>query len=126
MADSSMGLHEDRDDLRPQTLERHRGLVSLMEELEAIDWYQQRIDATGDPVLREVLTHNRDEEAEHAAMTLEWLRRDDPALDVQLRAYLFSEGSIVAVEEQAESADDGDPASDGSLGIGSLRGRDRS
>ncbi|MGD9694283.1 MAG: encapsulin-associated ferritin-like protein [Thermoleophilia bacterium] len=126
MADSSMGLHEDRGDLRPATLERHRGLVSLMEELEAIDWYQQRIDATGDRELRDVLAHNRDEEAEHAAMSLEWLRRNDPALDRQLRAYLFTEGSIAAEEDEAQGR--GETAAergDGSLGIGGLSGRDR-
>jgi ferritin-like protein len=125
VADSSMGLHEAREDLRPETLDRHRGLVSLMEELEAMDWYQQRIDATGDPDLRAVLAHNRDEETEHAAMSLEWMRRQDPVLDDHLRTYLFTSGSIVGLEEEAEGggaegggAGDGD----GSLGVGSLRG----
>ncbi|MGE0026652.1 MAG: encapsulin-associated ferritin-like protein [Thermoleophilia bacterium] len=121
MADSSMGLHEAREDLRPETLERHRGLVSLMEELEAMDWYQQRIDATADPDLRAVLAHNRDEETEHAAMSLEWMRRQDPVLDDHLRTYLFTSGSIVGLEEEAEG-DGGGGAGDGSLGIGSLRG----
>jgi ferritin-like protein len=121
VADSSMGLHEAREDLRPETLERHRGLVSLMEELEAMDWYQQRIDATGDPELRAVLAHNRDEETEHAAMSLEWMRRQDPVLDEHLRTYLFSSGSIVALEEEAEGGDGGGGGDDGSLGIGSLR-----
>ena len=77
MADSSMGLHEAWEDLAPETLDRHRSLVSLMEELEAMDWYQQRIDATGDAELKDILAHNRNEETEHAAMTLEWLRRHD-------------------------------------------------
>lgn len=124
MADSSMGLHEAREDLSPATLDRHRGLVSLMEELEAMDWYQQRIDATGDPELRAVLAHNRDEETEHAAMSLEWMRRHDTALDEHLRTYLFTSGSIVAVEEAAEGGDGGggDAPGDGGLGIGSLRG----
>ncbi len=123
MADSSMGLHEAREDLRPETLDRHRGLVSLMEELEAMDWYQQRIDATRDPDLKAVLAHNRDEETEHAAMSLEWMRRQDPVLDEHLRTYLFTSGSIVAVEEAAEGGGGaGDRAGDGSLGIGSLRG----
>jgi hypothetical protein len=117
-----MGLHEAREDLRPETLDRHRGLVSLMEELEAMDWYQQRIDATGDPELREVLAHNRDEETEHAAMSLEWMRRQDPVLDEHLRTYLFTSGSIVAVEQEAEGGGGGGGgAGDGSLGIGSLR-----
>ena len=122
MADSSMGLHEAREDLRPETLDRHRGLVSLMEELEAMDWYQQRIDATLDPELKAVLAHNRDEETEHAAMSLEWMRRQDPVLDEHLRTYLFQSGSIVAREEEAEGGDAGGGADEGGLGIGSLRG----
>jgi ferritin-like protein len=121
VADSSTSLHEARDDLRPETLDRHRGLVSLMEELEAMDWYQQRIDATLDPELKAVLAHNRDEETEHAAMSLEWMRRQDPVLDEHLRTYLFSSGSIVALEEEAEGGDGGGGGDDGSLGIGSLR-----
>jgi uncharacterized protein len=123
MADSSMGLHEAREDIRPQTLDRHRGLVSLMEELEAMDWYQQRIDAADDPELTAVLAHNRDEETEHAAMSLEWLRRQDPVLDEHLREYLFTEGSIVGIEEEIEggSGGAGGGAGDGGLGIGSLR-----
>ena len=122
MADSSMGLHEAAEDIRPETIDRHRGLVSLMEELEAMDWYQQRIDAADDPDLAAVLAHNRDEETEHAAMSLEWLRRKDPVLDEHLRQYLFTEGSILAIEEEAEGGEDGGGSSDGSLGIGSLRG----
>ncbi len=123
MADSSMGLHEDRGDLSPGTLDRHRGIVSLMEELEAMDWYAQRIEAAGDPELASVLAHNRDEETEHAAMSLEWLRRRDPVLDEHLRQYLFTEGSIVAREDAAESGvADGGGSGDGSLGIGSLKG----
>ena len=118
-----MGLHEAKEDLRPETLDRHRGLVSLMEELEAMDWYQQRIDATLDPELRAVLAHNRGEETEHAAMSLEWMRRQDPVLDEHLRTYLFTSGSILAIEEEAEGGGDGGRggAGDGSLGIGSLR-----
>ena len=126
MADSSMGLHEAREDLAPQTLDRHRSLVSLMEELEAMDWYQQRIDATGDAELKDILAHNRNEETEHAAMTLEWLRRHDSKLDESLRTYLFSEGSILALEEEAMGRGGGGTggggAAGGSLGIGSLRG----
>jgi ferritin-like protein len=118
-----MGLHEAREDLRPETLDRHRGLVSLMEELEAMDWYQQRIDATLDPELKAVLAHNRDEETEHAAMSLEWMRRQDPVLDEHLRTYLFASGSIVGLEEEAEGGGgEGGGAGDGDLGIGSLRG----
>ncbi|HSI30368.1 MAG TPA: encapsulin-associated ferritin-like protein [Miltoncostaeaceae bacterium] len=118
-----MGLHEAKEDLAPATMDRHRGIVSLMEELEAMDWYQQRIDAAGDPDLTAVLAHNRDEETEHAAMSLEWLRRQDPVLDEHLREYLFTEGSIVALEAEIEGGEGGGGVpGDGSLGIGSLRG----
>jgi ferritin-like protein len=128
MADSSMGLHEAREDIAPETLDRHRSIVSLMEELEAMDWYDQRIDAARDAELKDILAHNRAEETEHAAMTLEWLRRHDPALDGSLRTYLFAEGSILAVEAAAQGGDgDGDDAeaADGSLGIGSLLGEEQ-
>jgi ferritin-like protein len=121
-------LHEQR--LRPETVDRHRAIASLGEELEAVDWYDQRVDATDDESLREILAHNRDEEKEHAAMTLEWLRRRDPKLDEVLRTYLFTEGSIIAQEEAATGgageqgsagAGKSNPDPDGSLGIGSLK-----
>ena len=84
-----------------------------MEELEAVDWYDQRAHATTDGALREILGHNRDEEKEHAAMTLEWLRRHDPKLDEHLRTYLFTEGDVLSIEQDAEhgggEADDSAP-----------------
>lgn len=121
MASSSAGLHEPADQLQTETIDQHRALVSIMEELEAVDWYHQRADATRNPELAAVLTHNRDEEKEHAAMTLEWLRRHDPVLDRHLHTYLFTEGSITEIEHEAEPEEDG--ASDASsLGIGSLKG----
>jgi len=98
----------------------HRAIRSLMEELEAIDWYAQRIDASDDPQLKAVLTHNRDEEKEHAAMVLEWLRRRDPVLDGYLRRYLFTEGPIEEIEEKLED-EAGQVADMSGLGIGSLR-----
>ncbi|MGI8851200.1 MAG: encapsulin-associated ferritin-like protein [Acidimicrobiales bacterium] len=99
-------------------MERHRALVSLMEELEAVDWYDQRVDATADPELAVVLAHNRDEEKEHAAMTLEWLRRHDAVLEHNLRKYLFSTGDITEGEgEEGRHSAGGD----GSLGIGALK-----
>ena len=119
MAASSAGLHEPEDRLNPGTIDRHRALVSIMEELEAVDWYAQRVDAASDPDLAAVLAHNRDEEKEHAAMTIEWLRRNDPKFDEHLRTYLFTDGPITAIEVAAE-ANAGHSAS-GSLGIGSLR-----
>jgi ferritin-like protein len=88
------GLHEPRELLDEATIDRHRAYVSLTEELEAIDWYDQRINATNDEELIAVLTNNRDDEKEHAAMTLEWLRRHDEPLDQQLRKFLFTEGPI--------------------------------
>jgi hypothetical protein len=115
----SAGLHEAEDRLSPETIDRHRAITSIQEELEAVDWYDQRVNATADADLAAVLAHNRDEEKEHAAMTLEWLRRRDPALDRHLRTYLFTEGSILTREEEATS-EGGTPA--GSLGIGDLRG----
>ena len=125
MAASSAALHESVDKLTPEMIDRHRAIVSLMEELEAIDWYDQRVDATQDDELRKILAHNRDEEKEHAAMMLEWLRRHDAKLDEHLRTYLFKEGSVLAIEAgqaagDAEGAGNG-AAADGSLGIGSLR-----
>lgn len=98
---SSESYHEPVDRLHAATIDRHRAIQSIMEELEAVDWYDQRVDATDDPELAAVLGHNRDEEKEHAAMTLEWLRRNDPVLDRHLRTYLFTEGPITEIEERA-------------------------
>ncbi|HET8931530.1 MAG TPA: ferritin-like domain-containing protein [Acidimicrobiales bacterium] len=121
---ASEGFHEPLEKLSPETLDRHRAIISLMEEFEAIDWYDQRVDATDDESLAEILAHNRDEEKEHAAMTLEWLRRRDPVLDEQLRTYLFTEGSIIDAEDTAmgrESGSDSGSTDTKGLGIGSLR-----
>ena len=117
---ASEGLHEPIERLSSDLLDRHRAIVSIMEELEAVDWYDQRAAVADDPELADVLAHNRDEEKEHAAMTLEWLRRNDPVLDQHLRTYLFTEGSIRGIEEGEDAADAG--PDDGSLGIGSLAG----
>ena len=83
------GYHEPVEQLSPEVIDRHRAIVSIMEELEAVDWYDQRVSATADPALAEVLAHNRDEEKEHAAMVLEWIRQHDAGFDEQLRTYLF-------------------------------------
>jgi uncharacterized protein len=119
MAGASAGLHEAADDLTAETIDRHRAIVSLMEELEAVDWYHQRVEATQDEELRAILAHNRDEEKEHACMVLEWLRRRDPALDGELRTYLFTEGGITELEDGEDGP--AGPGADGSLGIGSLK-----
>ena len=120
MPQGSTTFHESEEHLKPATRDMHRAIVSLMEELEAVDWYQQRMDATDDGELRDILRHNRDEEKEHAAMVLEWLRRHDSALDRQLRTYLFKDKPILENESDAE-AQDSNGKGDGSLGIGSLR-----
>jgi ferritin-like protein len=125
MGASSAGFHEAAERLTTHTKDFHRAVVSLMEELEAVDWYQQRVDATEDAELREILAHNRDEEKEHACMVLEWIRRHDSTFDVQLREYLFTEGRIVG-REKAATGQDG-PASSGAppASLGSLRGGGR-
>ncbi|WP_136417359.1 encapsulin-associated ferritin-like protein [Herbaspirillum sp. ST 5-3] len=88
------GYHESLEKLSPQTMDMHRAITSLMEELEAVDWYNQRVDAATDPELKRILEHNRDEEKEHAAMVLEWIRRRDPKMDAELRETLFKGGDI--------------------------------
>jgi ferritin-like protein len=88
------GYHEPIDELTDETRDMHRAITSLMEELEAVDWYNQRVDACADDELAEILAHNRDEEKEHAAMVLEWIRRRDPAFDRELREYLFTDDDI--------------------------------
>ena len=88
------GYHESIEELSDETRDMHRAIVSLMEELEAIDWYNQRVDACKDAELASILAHNRDEEKEHAAMVLEWIRRRDPKLDEELRDALFKDGPI--------------------------------
>ncbi|HTR87135.1 MAG TPA: ferritin-like domain-containing protein [Reyranella sp.] len=122
---SSESLHEDPEKLGPDVVDVHRAIVSLMEELEAVDWYNQRAKATADASLRAILEHNRDEEKEHAAMALEWIRRHDPAFDEKLKTYLFTEGDLLKVEQVAAQgggdAGNGNDEADGSLGIGSLR-----
>ncbi len=88
------GYHEPIEELSDETRDMHRAITSLMEELEAIDWYNQRVDACKNRDLGAILTHNRDEEKEHAAMLLEWIRRQDPTFDKELKDYLFTEKSI--------------------------------
>jgi hypothetical protein len=98
---SSEGLHVPREKLRGKTLNQHYAITSLIEELEAVDWYRQRADDCDDAELRKILLHNAREELEHAAMVLEWLRRSDPETDAHLKEYLFTEGSIAGREEKA-------------------------
>jgi uncharacterized protein len=121
MGANSAQLHEDPNVLGSEAIDRHRVIASIMEELEAVDWYDQRVLATTDESLAAVLAHNRDEEKEHAAMGIEWLRRHDPVFDRVLRTYLFTELPVTEVEAAAEAA----PVSpSGSLGIGSHTGKE--
>jgi ferritin-like protein len=99
---SSTDLHEDESRLPSEVIDRHRAIRSIMEELEAVDWYDQRAAVTETPELRKVLEHNRDEEKEHAAMMIEWLRRNDAKFDEHLRTYLFTEKPITEIEDEAE------------------------
>ena len=96
---SSEGYHEPIEELNDEVRDFHRAIVSLMEELEAVDWYNQRAAACKDQDLKMVLSHNRDEEIEHAAMTLEWIRRKSPRFDKELREYLFTEGPLKDKED---------------------------
>jgi len=128
---ASESLHESAEAIGAEVIDTHRAIVSLMEELEAVDWYNQRAKATSNPELRAILEHNRDEEKEHAAMALEWLRRTDAKFAQHLKTFLFTTGPITGIEaevihgevgEQARPANNsGAAAGDGSLGIGSLR-----
>lgn len=113
-----MAYHEPVELLDEKTRNISRAITSLKEELEAVDWYNQRVAACQDPQLRAVLAHNRDEEIEHATMILEWLRRNMDGWDDQLRTYLFTEGDLTQLENAAEKG--GASLSKGSLGIGNL------
>ena len=94
MGDSSGSLHAPRDRLKKKTIHMHHAIVSLMEELEAVDWYQQRADDCEDKALREILLHNMREEMEHAAMVLEWIRRNNPDFEGFLKELLFTDKDI--------------------------------
>ncbi|MEF8849101.1 MAG: ferritin [Candidatus Thermoplasmatota archaeon] len=92
--------HEDREKMSEKTLDLDRARRSLIEEIEAVNWYQERIDATKDDSLKDILVHNRDEEKEHAAMIIEWIRREDPAFHEELETYLFKDKKITEIEEE--------------------------
>ena len=132
---SSESYHEPIELLSEGTKNMHRALVSLREELEAVDWYQQRAEACSDTDLAAVLTHNKNEEIEHAMMTLEWIRRHNPVFDTNLKTYLNTTGPITEVEKTAMAGASGASGASGggaggegggvkpSLGIGSLKGK---
>jgi ferritin-like protein len=122
---SSESYHEPIDLLSEETKDLHRAIVSLKEELDAVDWYQQRAEACTDDELRAVLLHNKNEEIEHALMTLEWLRRKDPVVAKNVATYLGTSGPITELEKQLEAKYDGAPEDAvprTTLGIGSLKG----
>lgn len=118
-----MAYHEPVEELQPIDRDIHRALNSLKEEIEAVDWYHQRVVTASDPELKSLVAHNRDEEIEHACMVIEWLRRNMPAWDEQLRMYLFTNAPITEIEEGAEGAggETAGPGGRGDLGIGSLK-----
>ena len=121
---TSEGYHEPSELLSEETKNLHRAVISLKEELEAVDWYQQRADACSDGELRAVLVHNKNEEIEHAMMILEWLRRHSPAFATNIETYIDSSGPITEVEtkRKGESGEKTESAASASLGIGSLKG----
>ena len=119
---ASEGFHELAEQLSTETKDMHRAIKSLMEELEAVDWYQQRVDAATNQELKEILAHNRDEEKEHACMILEWIRRRDAVLDEQLHKYLFTADPIVGREEEAKGENGSSAGSAPAFSIGSLKG----
>lgn len=115
------GFHEDPNTLSPFAKDYHRIIQSTMEELEAVDWYNQRAEAASDPTARAIMEHNRDEEIEHACMGLEWLRRNSPVWDEMMRKFLFTSGDIIVQEAGGadETAQSGStPPATGTLNIG--------
>jgi hypothetical protein len=119
--------HEPAAELSTKIRDLTRILVSLKEEIEAIDWYNQRIELATDEQVKKILRHNQMEEMEHASMALEYLRRNMEGWDETLRTYLFTEGDITELEEEAMHGGSGGDASSGGagLGIGSLKGERR-
>ena len=119
--------HEAREQLPAEVLEQHRAVESVIEELEAAMWYQERAATSSDAELKSILEHNRDEEIEHASMLLEWLRRNFPGFDEEMKTYLFTDMPILEAEEAATSGDEqpkGDSTgsgASGSLNIGSMK-----
>jgi len=112
--------HESLEELEESDKDMVRTLMSLKEEVEAVNWYQQRAAATDDESVRELLAHNRDEEIEHACMAIEWLRRNMPAWDEELRTYLFTDAPITQIEELEEEGDSEESGGSSDLGIGDL------
>lgn len=121
---SSENYHEPQELLSEGTKDLHRAIVSLREELEAVDWYQQRAEATSNAELKAILLHNKREEIEHAMMVLEWLRRNDASFAEHIATYINSSGPILDVEKGTKGGESGEGPADSptSLGVGSLKG----
>jgi ferritin-like protein len=119
---ASDAYHESFDLLTEETRNMHRAIVSLKEELEAIDWYQQRADTCSDPQLKDVLLHNKNEEIEHATMLMEWIRRHNDHFNEMMKTYLFTEQPITGIEKGAETNGPAASAVE-TLGIGSMKGK---
>jgi uncharacterized protein len=127
---SSENLHVPREVLSQEARLLHYAITSLMEELDAVDWYRQRADDTEDDQLREILLHNMREEMEHASMVLEWIRRHNSDFAGHLKTYLFTDGPITGIEKAVEKGGGGDGGTGGDAGppvarttVGSLKGR---
>ncbi len=119
---ASDNYHEPLELLSGETIDMHRAIASLMEELEAIDWYQQRVDACADSLLKTVLLHNKNEEIEHAMMLMEWIRRHNGYFNDMMRRYLFTEQPLVGIEKGTEKPGPADVVAK-TLGIGGMKGK---
>jgi ferritin-like protein len=117
-----MSYSEPYDVLDEKARDISRAITSLKEELEAVNWYNQRVATTSDPELKAIMAHNRDEEIEHACMTIEWLRRNMDKWDEELRTYLYTSGSITELEEGVTSSSGEAAKSSSSLAIGNMKG----
>lgn len=118
----ALDYHEPREQLPPLVIEQHRAISSLIEELEAVAWYHQRAACSGDAELKAAMEHNRDEEIEHAMMLLEWLRRNFPGFDEQMKTFLFGSAALTELETGGEgAAPEAPPGASGSLNIGSMK-----
>lgn len=100
-------LHEMNEDLSRATRDLHRAIVSLTEELDAVDWYRQRADACKDDQLREILLHNMREEVEHSAMLIEWIRRNSRDFEANLKSYLFKQTPITDIAQRTTDTEGG-------------------
>ena len=119
---SSENLHAPRERLSRHTMLLHQAIVSVMEEIEAVDWYRQRADDAEDETLKALLLHNMREEMEHASMLLEWIRRHDEDFARHMKTYLFTEKPILEIEDRGKTAATGG-AKPGRSGAGFTVGR---